>query len=194
MTKEELAEILDERPIGHEVTKEEEKLAAENQLVVIYGASDDLCEMRGAIDDEFDCFGGGDIDCKELPGTLTAIWGEGDADWTYETNLPHAKFRVYDDDDDGSLYCVGIVIDLKMNRFEHRGYVLIQQSAPNNDGGFDVHIESEDSPFSLDFSSDTLVDEEKAKGLIDDFIKFVQINPLTRALSELTFDDDYNND
>ena len=33
-------------------------VAEENGLVVVFGASDDLCEIRGAEDDEIDCFDG----------------------------------------------------------------------------------------------------------------------------------------
>ena len=54
MTKEELAEILDGRIYGREMSEEEKKTAKENGLVVIFGASDDLVEFRGAIYDEID--------------------------------------------------------------------------------------------------------------------------------------------
>jgi hypothetical protein len=54
LTKELLSEKLMNRQYGNEITKEEEKLAKENNLVVIFGASDDPIELRGAIHNEFD--------------------------------------------------------------------------------------------------------------------------------------------
>lgn len=111
MTKEQLAERLNGRQYGREITREEEKLAKESGLVVIFGASDDLCEMRGVIDDEFGCYDGGEIDCEDYPGELQAIWCPASGgSWGYETDLPHADFNIYEDD---MLYCVGIVVDLK---------------------------------------------------------------------------------
>lgn len=52
LTKEELAARLDGRSYRNEITQEEEKLAKENRLVAIFGASDDLIELRGAINEE----------------------------------------------------------------------------------------------------------------------------------------------
>jgi hypothetical protein len=57
LTKKELAEELDNRQaylpkIGSKITDGEIALAKENNLVVVYGYSDDLVEFRGAIRDE----------------------------------------------------------------------------------------------------------------------------------------------
>lgn len=52
MTKEQLANMLNGREYGDEITDAEEKLAKSDGLVVIFGASDDLCELRGAVNDE----------------------------------------------------------------------------------------------------------------------------------------------
>ena len=52
LTKEELAAKLNGRSYRNEITPEEERLAKDNRLVVIFGASDDLIELRGAICDE----------------------------------------------------------------------------------------------------------------------------------------------
>ncbi len=52
LTKEELAARINGRAYRDEITPEEEKLAKENSLVVIFGASDDLIELRGAINEE----------------------------------------------------------------------------------------------------------------------------------------------
>lgn len=62
MTKEILAKLLDGREIGEEITEREEKLAQEAGLVVLFGASDDLAELRGAMSDEAGClYGGGEL-------------------------------------------------------------------------------------------------------------------------------------
>ena len=52
LTKEQLAAKLNGRSYRSEITPEEERLAKENRLVVVFGASDDLVELRGAINDE----------------------------------------------------------------------------------------------------------------------------------------------
>jgi len=58
MTSKELAAILNGKT-ECEITKSIEKNAKENGLVIVYGASDDLMEFRGAIYDEGNCYGGG---------------------------------------------------------------------------------------------------------------------------------------
>lgn len=111
MTKEELATILNGKQYGTIPTRKEVSLAKENNLIIVYGASDDLCEFAGAIDDEFDCYNGGEIECENLPSTIEAIWDEKDGEplWSYKTDMPHAAFNLYDGNE---LYCVGMVIDL----------------------------------------------------------------------------------
>jgi len=54
----EFAEMLNGREIGEEITLEETKIAKENNLVVVFGASDDLMEFKGAINEEIDCYEG----------------------------------------------------------------------------------------------------------------------------------------
>lgn len=110
MTKENLALMLD--GCNYDISQESIVHAKENDLVIIFGYSDDLCEFRGAVCDEFDCYDGGIINCKELPKPITAVWcPEGkECSWAYETEMPHATYRMYDDDE---LYCIGIIIDLK---------------------------------------------------------------------------------
>ena len=134
ITREQFAKLLDGREIGDELDRAEEKLAKENGLVVVYGASDDLCEFRGAIEDEAGCYDGGTIpllngkllpnydedDCEcEFCGykallakarTIKAIWDAPNsvATWTYDTDIPHSKFMVFEE---GEPYCQGIVFD-----------------------------------------------------------------------------------
>lgn len=52
----EFAEKLNGRQYLNELTRELEAYAKENGIVVIYGQSDDLMEVRGAIDEEFGCW------------------------------------------------------------------------------------------------------------------------------------------
>lgn len=107
------------------------KEAKEHGVVIIYGASDDLMEIRGAVDEEIGCFDGGTVlftskglvknkcdndDCpyflKEKEGGITveALWcEEADYSWTYKTDIPHETFEV---EEDGEPYCRGIVFKL----------------------------------------------------------------------------------
>jgi len=131
MTKEQLAEKLNGREYGDEITAAEESQTKAAGLVVIFGASDDLCEFKGAISEEADCFNGGNIkihaggilhshecDCEHCGyktiaakcATIEAVWCETpDISWTYKTALPHATFEIMED---GGKYCRGIVIDV----------------------------------------------------------------------------------
>lgn len=52
MTPQAFAEMINGRQYGDEVTKEEQRLAKEHGLVVVFGYSDDGVEFRGAIHDE----------------------------------------------------------------------------------------------------------------------------------------------
>lgn len=89
---------------GNELSAEEETIAKENGLVVVFGASDDLCEIRGAEDDEIGCFDGGEA---AIAGAKVKInWCKDGYSWTYDTDIPHECFDVYED---GEKYCRGIV-------------------------------------------------------------------------------------
>lgn len=131
ITKEQLAERLNGREYTKEITKNEQKEAAESGLVVVFGASDDLIEFRGAIDDEQGACGGGAFsinnagelfdedheDCckykakaRESAHKITAIWASEDYSWIYETKIPHSTFEIMED---GQKYCRGIVFSLQ---------------------------------------------------------------------------------
>ena len=46
--------------------------------------------------------------------TIEAIWcPPSGGSWAYETEIPHAKFNIYEDEE---LYCVGIVFDMRSLR------------------------------------------------------------------------------
>lgn len=99
-------------------------------LVAVFGASDDLMEFRGAIDDEVGAYNGTtayvtpaglflseceDDDCPyarkamEAAVEIDAIWSRDGISWQYDTAIPHEKFNVMEDDE---IYSIGIVFAL----------------------------------------------------------------------------------
>lgn len=74
MTKEQLAERLNGRSYCNEITTDEEAAAISAGLVVVFGASDDLIEFRGAINDESDCY-----DCGTVRVNHGGILNQSDA-------------------------------------------------------------------------------------------------------------------
>lgn len=99
-------------------------------LVAVFGASDDLVELEGAIGDELGAYGGSEIyltraglvknDCddencphfqraKERASVIEALWSVDGFSWKYRTKIPHAKFVI---NEDGEPYCEGIVFAL----------------------------------------------------------------------------------
>lgn len=131
MNKQELAKLLNGRKIGEEISRDEEKQASLSNLVVIYGASDDLAEICGAINDECSAYGdnvipffNGELLTKEceddtcphelrlfnLAKIVKPIWCKDNISWTYETDIPHETFDILEDDE---IFCRGIVFDLK---------------------------------------------------------------------------------
>ena len=75
MTKEDFATLINGRQYRDELTKEEEKSAEESGLIVIFGASDDLIEFRGKLDDEIGAYEGTDF-IIATPGTELFIEDE----------------------------------------------------------------------------------------------------------------------
>jgi hypothetical protein len=61
MTKESLANLLDGREYRKEIELVEVKQAKEAGLIVLYGASDDLLEAEGALNDEYSALNGVDL-------------------------------------------------------------------------------------------------------------------------------------
>lgn len=123
------AEKLDGREYGSELTEIEEKELKALGLVVVFGASDDLCEFRGAINDEVGCFDGGDIYVNAegliannmdmfddfVPENspefvlIKMCWGLRGYSWFCETDIPHESFKILDD---GDPYCRGIIFSV----------------------------------------------------------------------------------
>ena len=93
-----------------ELRPTEEEIAKDNGFVVVFGYSDDGAEFRGAIEDEIGCYNGGRV-YEENGFYIDAVWGRAYIPWTYDTNIPHESFSVWDDEDD-FLYCQAIVFDI----------------------------------------------------------------------------------
>lgn len=130
MTKEDLAAILNGREYTNEITEAEEKAAKDEGLLVIFGASDDLMEFRGAWEDECGlcsaylnrdglllehedrcyCNYCGFSVAQKAAALVEAIWGDEDHPlWYYKTDIPHATFDIMEDE---GIYCRGLVIDI----------------------------------------------------------------------------------
>ena len=137
MNSKQLAELLNNREYRNELTRNEEFQAVSDNLVIVFGASDDLMEFRGAIHEELDAYEGTtaylDADglvvnecdnercpyARKLAATakkIKAVWGKDDYvwdkddyAWVYQTDIPHETFDILDN---GEKYCRGIVFSL----------------------------------------------------------------------------------
>lgn len=130
MTRDEAAATLNGNEYRDEGSRDLFKNMKEDGLVAVFGASDDLMEFRGAIDDEVGCSNGGTayltssglvanrcesddcpyfIESRKKAATIEAIWDRGGISWQYETEIPHSTFKIKEDGDD---YCEGIVFAL----------------------------------------------------------------------------------
>lgn len=126
MELKEFAQMINGRQYDYQIFSQEElRVAKENGIVIVYGASDDLVELEGAITDEGDCFDGGKISVMAVPGggivhncersnvfSFDAKWCEGRdkngniISWTYDVPIEHETFMIYED---GEPYCRGFV-------------------------------------------------------------------------------------
>jgi len=132
MTKEMWAQLLNGRSMGEEISHAEERAAAADGVLIVFGYSDDNMELRGLINDEVGCFDGGrfllhragilpteheQCECQFCGYAaaaaqcvkIEAVWGDSACPWTYKTDMPHAAFEIKDDA--GKPFCRGIVID-----------------------------------------------------------------------------------
>lgn len=133
MTAKELADMLSGREYGMEISNGEARDAKDSGLAVVYGYSDDNVEFDGAIREEVGAYNGttiyvgkdgliDDPDCtdadhcpyfeaaKKAAKKIEAVWGKGGVAWTFETDIPHETFNIYED---GELFCVGIVFSME---------------------------------------------------------------------------------
>lgn len=131
MTAKELAEKLNGVEYDNEVSRELAEQARSANLVIVYGASDDLMEFDGAIHDEVGCYEGGeafitnkgllenkceDDDCpyfeleKKSAKKIEALWCvTNEYAWTYKSDIPHEEFDILEE---GEKYSKGIVFSL----------------------------------------------------------------------------------
>ena len=130
------AQKLHGRLRGREIFTNEEILAKDNGLVVVYGASNFLMQFTGAIYDEVTAWYGGlawvmdngtvvdndniseeereDMSNAAIP-TVRAVWKPKElqgASWLIKTEIPHATFDIYDDEEPEQIFCRGIVFAL----------------------------------------------------------------------------------
>jgi len=127
----EFAKSISGKEYGYpQFTKEEIETAKESGFVIVYGCSDDLMEFDGAIQDKGGCFGGGEVyfNKKEVcqdetdhtafdnySNCINAVWYMDEDEngnmitWTYETEMPHETFMIYEG---GESYCRGIVFSI----------------------------------------------------------------------------------
>lgn len=108
---------------GYQIfSKEDIGIAKENGFVIVTGASDDLMELEGAIEDEAGCFDGGKVyiskrgvEEQKTKNMIEVLWCQAEDEngavipWAYETKIPHETFLVMDA---GEVYCRGIVFDV----------------------------------------------------------------------------------
>lgn len=127
MITKEIAAILDGMEYGEDIKEQDIQYAKVNGAVIVFGASDDLMEFRGAIYDEIGCFDGGSAyldknglvqnkcdneDCPYFREKLLhakivkAIWNSEGYSWMYKTDIPHETFEILEE---GEKYCRGIV-------------------------------------------------------------------------------------
>lgn len=127
----EFAKSISGKEYGYpQFTKEEIETAKENGFVIVYGYSDDLMEFEGAIQDEGGCFDGGEVYFNKTEvcqnetdrsafdnysNCINAVWDRDEDEngnmitWTYETEIPHETFMIYEG---GGPYCRGIVFGI----------------------------------------------------------------------------------
>jgi hypothetical protein len=131
MTIDELAKWMNSKGYDPDIDKATEQRAKEAGLVIVFGASDDLIEFRGAI--SYEAGAPGDVaitkdgilqstcgegdECpyflkiREKATTIEAVWNETPEGptWSYKTTLPHDTFDLHDDEE---FYCRGIVFSV----------------------------------------------------------------------------------
>lgn len=137
MKAKQFARFLNGREYGSEITKEEEVSAKRDNLVIIYGYSDDLAEFRGAIDDEISAcdgreiavFNGNLIDEYSIDNdkhvfkkygikfpspdvVVEVFWCPEDLDASWLITVQGAEGHHFDIFEDGDLYCRGVVFVL----------------------------------------------------------------------------------
>lgn len=134
MLMSELRDKLHGREYGHEMDGIDEEELKRNNIVIVFGYSDDNVEFRGAIDDEIGCgektiiylddngiltnkCDSGD-DCpyfkevlKHSNKRIECIWNQDGYSWIYEPiNITYMEFDIMEN---GEKYCRGIIFHLR---------------------------------------------------------------------------------
>ena len=134
VTKEALANALNGFSYPFDLPKQLVQAAYDAGLVVVFGASDDPMEFRGAIADELEAYGGTTVlmtadgifendtchsQCRyfaqakalaqQQGKTIEACCEQEGYSWIYLTTIPHVTFDIIED---GEKYCRGIVFVL----------------------------------------------------------------------------------
>lgn len=137
MKLKDFAKMLNGREYAYPQFSEKEiMIAKENRIVIIYGVSDDLMDIDGAITDETDVWRGGTVHIQipyyvagQMIGggvvagnngqnnvlRVDAKWCEDKTDggntipWSYYTSVPHEEFDILED---GEVYCRAIVFKI----------------------------------------------------------------------------------
>lgn len=133
-TPKQFAKVLASRDYLDGLYDIERECAKRNGLTVVYGYSDDLIELDGAIRLEGECFKGGNFHLKQDKGkwrlvngigkhnNITAMWYDSNAinddgkriPWTYKTDISFEKFNMTNG---GDPYCEGFVFEVKNLKF-----------------------------------------------------------------------------
>lgn len=138
MTAEQLAEQINGREYGSEITKGECDIAKESGLLVVFGYSDDNVELRGVVSEEIAVWEGVEFgipsngkfedeeeaeirnrliakgwtppESERIVCNIEAEWCPDDLDcsWRITTDVQHFTFDIMED---GKLFCRGVVID-----------------------------------------------------------------------------------
>lgn len=140
MTKEEFAALLNGREYGSEITKDEERIAKDAGLLVVFGYSDDNVELRGVLNDELGASSGctlrisrgtrllpeiedSDVEVLEKYDVLDGLMAIRqvahviEAKWCAEKDGPYWTFETewahatFDIKEGSDKFCRGIVID-----------------------------------------------------------------------------------
>ena len=129
LSAKQFANILNLRDFSEGLYEIEAECAKRNGLVIVYGYSDDVIELAGAIRTSGDCFQGDDFHLVKNMGcwnlaegagkcnNISALWYSCDAlndfgecvPWSYKTDIPCEHFYVTRE---GEPYCEGFVFSI----------------------------------------------------------------------------------
>lgn len=114
-----LADMIGNTEYRKELTDKQRQFAKDNQLVVVYGASDDLTIIDGVLDNELQngkyWFNSGSEFIDDDDVSENEKFGLNFIETDYHpfsvsTDIPHAKFKVMEDDDE---YGIGIIFSIR---------------------------------------------------------------------------------